>query len=279
MRRLILPVLFVPLLACKAPPEAPTELADLCNYLFRTAAPEDYDEEALVAGLNNLDAWLQADMEATTDGYAVNDLDQDSVAALDIGNPSTDNLVGAAVAYEHVYQEHPVAVATSWADQEEVLDKTYAVYDRTYDGDIDCFAWQECDWIEADSYSESSWAGLIDVQSTNHIQFRWVEVDGEMWMIHRSWLNGPATVSWEELQLNAQYFLAITMPASWAEGGAIRMMTTWIDAEYAWLPVSEDTARLLVVKSMDKQGEMIDEWLDVQMEDYGSVEAMLEAGG
>lgn len=278
MRRL-LPLLLAPLLACKAPPQAPTELAQLCNYLFRVSDPADYDEEAMLVGLQNLDGWLQRDIDATAEGYTVDNLDQDIVEALDIGNPDTSALVGAAVAVEQVHWEYPVGVATSWGDQEDVLYKNYDEYSRDYFGDKDCFARQECDWLEASSYSMSKWAGLVTVESTNWIQFRWVDVDGELWMIHRSWLIEPADVSWEELQVNAQYLLAVTMPGDWVDGGAIRMMTTWIDADYGVLPVSEDFARQQIVNSMQNQGEMIDEWLDEQLDAYGSVDAMLDAGG
>lgn len=279
MRRL-LPLLCLPLLACKGPPPAPTELDLLGNYLFRMSDPAEYDEERFVEGLRNLDAWLQQNTAGALEGYAVDTLDQDIVDSLDIGALSTDALVGGAVAVGHAFPEHPVGIATAWGDQQEVLQGNYDIYVRNYVGNPDCFARMECDWLEASSASQSKWAGLVKVESVNWIQFRWVEVDGQPWMIHRSWLTEPAWVNLESIKLNAQYLLAITMPADWyGDGGSIRMMTTWLDAQYGVLPVSEDEARRQIVKSMRDQGEMIDGWLSAQLQAYGTVEAMIDAGG
>lgn len=282
MRAPLLPLLASPLLAgtllgCKPPPEAPTDLAQLCNYLFREAGEPEDREEYLLAGIENLDAWLQQDMEATSEGYTVDNLDQSIVETLDIGNPSTSALVGAAVAVDHDHVARGVAIATAWADQEQVLAGNYDLYEREYMGDKDAFIERQELWLEASSYSESSWAGIIKVNSTNWIQFRWVEVEDGWALVHRSWLIEPAEVSWESIEVNAQYLLAVTLPAPWNGSGSVRMMTTWIDADYG--VDIENYARNQIVSSMLKQGEMIDAWLGEQVEQYGDLDGILEAGG
>lgn len=254
---------------CKPPPDAPTELAQLADYLFHEMGQPEEDEEYLVAGLENLDAWLKTDIDATAEGYTVDNLSQDYVAELDIGNPSTDALVGAAVAVRHTYGVMGPAVATAWADQEDVLSGNYDLYEREYFGDKDAFINREDSFLEASSYSESSWAGLVNVDSTNWIQFRWVETEMGWVLMHRSWLIEPAEVSWDAIKVNAQYLLAVTLPAEWNSSGSVRLMTTWIDSEY---PLNmEDFARNQMVSSMQKQGEMIEEWLDESVEQHGSV--------
>lgn len=263
---------------CKAPPDAPTELAELCNFIYQEAANPDEDEDALLAGLANLDAWLQVDIEATAEGYTVDNLDQDIVDSLDIGNPSTDALIGAAVAVEQSHSARGVAIATAWADQQEVLDGNYTVYQRDYFGDKDAFIRRQDLRLEANSYSESNWV-FITVKSTNHIQFRWVATPKGWVMIHRSWLTEPADVSYDGIKVNAQYYLSVAMPAPWHPSGSIRMATTWIDSDYGILPVSEHFARQQVVKSMKNQGTMVDDWLDAQLEDYDDLDALLDAGG
>lgn len=270
-------MLFALFLACKPPPTAPTELAELCNFLFREAGEEDDREEFLVLGLQNLDDWLQEDIEATAEGYTVDNLDQDIVDSLGIGNPSTDALVGAAVAVRQAHPPDGIALATTWADQQQVLEGDYSVYDRVWYDDKDAFMLQEILRMEASSYSEANYAGIIKVESDNWIQFRWVETPDGWALVHRSWLTEPAEVSWDQIKVNAQYLLAVTIPATWNPGGSIRMMTTWIDADYVVL--DEDFARNQIVNSMVNQGTMIDEWLDEQFALYGDVAGVMAAGG
>lgn len=275
---LLLASLVALLTGCKAPPDAPTELAELCNFIYDEAAGPDEDEDLLLAGLANLDAWLQHDIAATAEGYTVDNLDQDIVDSLDIGNPSTEELIGAAVAVEQIHSARGIAIATAWANQQEVIPGNYEVYERDYSGDKDAFINREVLRVEATSYSESKWPLGITVKSTNHIQFRWVETENGWVMIHRSWLTEPADISYDGIKVNAQYYLSVAMPAPWHPDGSIRMATNWIDSDYGILPVPEDYARQQVVKSMIGQGTMIDEWLTEQLSQYGDLDAILAAG-
>jgi len=289
------------LLACKPPPTAPTELAELCNFLFREAGEGDEREEYLRLGLQNLDDWLQVDIDATAEGYTVDLLEQEmvdglgisgytieSVAALDAAGaptpiwldgrgPSTAALLGAAIAVRQEYPPDGIALATTWADQQEVMDGDFNVYERTWYDDKDAFMQREILRMEASSYSEADYFGLIKVNSNNWIQYRWVETPDGWALVHRSWLVQPAEVSWDGVSVNAQYLLAVTLPATWNPGGSIRMMTTWIEAKYGGL--DRDYALTQINKSMAGQGAMIDEWLSEQFAIYGDVEGVMEAGG
>ena len=93
----------------------------------------------------------------------------------------------------------------------------------------------------------------------NRIQFRWVETAALGWvLLHRSWLTEPAEVSIDSIEVNAQYFLAVTLPDGRT---TTRVQATWMDSDYGALPVTEDGAKREIVKSMRKQGEAVDEWL------------------
>lgn len=256
-----LPLLVAALLGgCKAPPEAPTQLEELCGYLFEHAWDEDSAE--LEAGLSNLDAWLAtgSNMESTLEGYQITAMTQASVDAIDDSDRSVAALVGAAVAAEHSFSAAEVSRAIVVEDQMEVFPKNYNEYSREYSEDPECFPGIDCIELTASSESQSSWAGIIKVWSENFIQFRWVEHETLGWvMVHRSWLTEPAEVSLDGVEVNAQYFLAITLP----EGkGSTRLMATWIDSDYGALPVSEDFAKSQIVKSMQKQGDDVEEFLE-----------------
>ncbi len=258
-----IPILLVAGLgACKRPPDAPTELEDLCGYLFGHVADEDPDE--LEAGLVNLDAWLDGNLDETLDGYTINRLDEAVVDALDDRDRSVEDLVGAAVASESAYGTGAVVEVLILADQDEVSGNQYKVYDRSFDGDPECFASRDCDWLEAEIYTLSSWAGLVEIGSTSISQYRWLEIDDLGWvMAQRSWMVEPAEISYTtidfELSVDANYFLQVLLPAP---GGSLRMQATWIDADYGVLPVSEDYAMSRMITEMQDMSDQIESYLD-----------------
>jgi hypothetical protein len=243
-------------IACKPPPDAPGELEELCEYLFLHMADEETEE--LEAGLFNLDAWLTADMESTAEGYTINKLSQEAIATTGKSSENTDNMVGAAVATESVYGITRLTEALVTDDQAELWADNYNVFDRNYDSDASCFPDRECETLTGTTYGEATWAGLIDVVSQSSVEFRWVETELGWMMMQRSWLDEPAEVSWESVEVNGQYFLAILLPA---DSGTIRMQSTWIDTDYGSLPVSEDFALNQVVKSMQATSETLEEWI------------------
>ena len=53
------------------------------------------------------------------------------------------------------------------------------------------------------------------------------------------------------------YEAAVT---SKVKGKTVRTMATWMDADYGAIPITEDGAKNEIVKSMQKQGEQVDEW-------------------
>ena len=247
------------LTGCGAPPEAPDKLEDLCTYVF--AHFDDEDPAELEAGLQNLDSWLNTrdNLALTVEGYQITNLDEAAIAGIDTSTQKVSGLVGAAVANQHPWTLRQMAVATVTADWAEVVPKNYDVYERTFHKDKSCFPGKDCERIAATSYGEAKFAGLINVVTRNRIQFRWVETEELGWvLIHRSWLTEPAEVSLDGIEVNAQYFLAMTLPDG---NDATRVQATWMDSEYGALPVTDDGAKREIVKSMRKQGEAIDDWL------------------
>ena len=59
-------------LACKAPPDAPTEMNELTSYLFMHM--RDEDSEFLEAGMSNLQTWVENNWEPVQEGYRVQSL-------------------------------------------------------------------------------------------------------------------------------------------------------------------------------------------------------------
>ena len=266
MRRPLLTSLSLTLaVGCKPPPQAPQELEELCAYLFHHMADEPDEDGAMLefeAGITNLDAWLNKgnNLENTLEGYQITALDSEAVDAL--GNQSArgvDELIGAAVAIDHPFGRKRMAFATVVADWAKVVPENYDEYYREFDKDPSCFTDRSCTELEASAYGASSWAGLVDVETWNDIEFRWVETDIGWVVAHRSWLTRPGNASWDSLEIHAQYFLGITLPNG--DNDSIRLMSTWIDTEYGVLPVSEDFAKQQIVTQMQNQGDAINEFL------------------
>ena len=244
---------------CKAPPEAPDKLEDLCTYVFTHF--DDDEPEELEAGLENLDTWLSRgdNLAQTVEGYQITNLDKAAITGIDTSSQKVNGLVGAAVANRHPWTLRQMAVATVTADWAEVVPKNYDVYERTFNKNKSCFPGKDCERIGATAYGESKFAGLINVVTRNRIQFRWVETEALGWvLLHRSWLTEPADVSLDGIEVNAQYFMAVTLPDG---DSTTRVQATWMDSDYGALPVTEDGAKREIVKSMRKQGEAVDEWL------------------
>ena len=248
---------------CKAPPDAPARLENLCDYVFAHA--DDEDQTELIAGLENLDTWLSTDdnLASTAEGYTIEKLRMSSVSDLPgLTDPNVSSLMGAAVAIRHPMSMKKLAKTTVVDDWEKVANGQYDSYKRNFGNQSPaCFPKKNCEELTATSFSESSWAGLIDVESKNKIDFRWVfsEDRGEWYLVHRSWLTEPATVTPDNygIEVYGQYFLAVSMRVN---GKTVRLMSTWIDTDYGIIPITEDGAKSEIVKSMQKQGEFIDEW-------------------
>lgn len=252
-------VLLPILAACKAPPQAPARLEELCTYLFQHAYDED--TEALLVGLDNVETWLSKgnNLASTIEGYQIDNLSEEAVDGLDDQDRTVGStLVGAALLTEHPFSQRAVVRATVADDWGQVAEKNYDIYDRTFNKDPDCFPGRDCLKLRGSSYAESKFAGIINVTTRNKIQVRWVETETGWVMLHRSWLTEPAEVSIDSIDVKAQYFLAVVMN----DGKATRrLQANWIDTDYGALPVSEDFAKQQVVESMREQGEMINEWL------------------
>ena len=145
--------------ACAPPPEAPDNLAELCDYLYAHAW--DDDPEALQVGAENLSSWLAeaGNLESTIEGYQIDNLRDESVANIDDKERKIEeSLVGAAVAYEHKNSIDDIIQVNFVEDWSQVYEGTYEDYERNFTENPSCLIDQDCIDIEYDSASTSKWA-------------------------------------------------------------------------------------------------------------------------
>jgi len=249
--RSILPC--IALLAACAPPEAPEDLQLLAAYIF-THADADDDAE-LIAGLENLSAWLDQDHEEDIEeGYQINLLGEEAVSDLEGTDfELTDDLIGAAVAHESTHsvgEFAQVMVAENW---EDVIVDQYEYYNKNFTEGEDCMLDKDCLVAKASSESELVQLG-ISIVSKNRIQYRWVETDEGWGIVHHSWLTEPPEVSSDIVEPNSQFFLSVTLPRD----PVVRIQATWIDTKILGVNVPKNQ----VVKTMRDQGDSIELFMD-----------------
>jgi hypothetical protein len=250
------------LVGCKRPPEAPTELNELAGFVFEHFMDEDTAE--LEAGVDNLDTWIHGNVDATQDGYTVDNLAPSVIDSVDPDREhDLENLGGASVAYISAFPVVPIARSLVLREQEEVFPKSYDLHDREFLTDTSCFMSHGCDLVDTDNVVESSYGGLLNIQVSTHsrAQFRWVEYgDPEQWaLVHRTWLLDPAEVSMDGIDVKEQLYAGVTL--KWEEGSAVRIGTTWISAEIFDGVVSEGTALNMMIDAMSGEGEDLDAFL------------------
>ncbi len=247
---------------CSPPPDAPEEFDELCHFIF--AHYDDENPEALVAALDNLDVWLHDHPEEPQEGYAIELLEETTVDALP-GEHDVTDIRGAAVVTETGNGADLLAHALVVADQTEVFPGMYTTFERTYDGDPECFVDMECGEIEVDNWSVAEMALGIVQSSDSTGQFLWVDTDRGPTLLNRSWMNGPAGFSVDWLTAEEQLYLAVVAPR---EGGGVwRVQVAWLVAEIFGGEVPEGTALNLVIDGMRDRDEELYVFVDEQ---YGS---------
>ena len=245
----------------EAPPTAPTEYEELLGHIFVHMADDDTGE--LVAGLENLqelllDDKLRADAGA---GYSIHNLDQDAVNALDERERSTSGLVGISVLTNSPHETVDIGALLTWEDFGQVVADAFDVYEREFDGDPDCFGTQQCDWITAESHTESAWAGLIDMVTEYNIQFRWVDTSWGTALLHRFWLKAPAEGSCCDLVMRGNYYVGISFPDEVRGEGSLRVHANWFEVDYGLFPISQEKAMETVVENSKADADKLDHWI------------------
>ena len=245
--------------SCRLHPDAPQELDELVGYLFEHVATED--PSYLEAGADNLHTWLDAHLDETVAGYAVNNLSSEGVTALGEGSPSLEDLAGAAVGAESAHSVGDLGVAITVDDPTEMYPGTYLSYDRTYHGDADCFVSGDCDFLEAETHGELSYPLGLKVRTHSMVQWRWVETQYGQALIQRTWLREPAEISLDFLSVEQQYYVWMFIPT---DAGARSIQATWVVATLTGSAVPENLALDLVIDSMSKGAEDLDAWVDAK---------------
>ncbi len=241
--------------ACKPPPDAPTQLDDLCTYLF--SHHSDEDSANMEAGVNNLITWLDKNLEMTLEGYSVSGLDSTTTGALDGQERSVLGIFGVAVGTESAFPLADAVYAMVAVDQEEIHGDYYSDYQRDYLSDPACFLAQSCPRLEATEEYEAHFTLGITSRNYTHNQYLWVDTYGGLAMAHRAWLVEPPEVDFYWLQVEQQYYLDVFVPAA---GGHRRLQVTWMVNNQDAVP--QDLVMNLVIDGMIDHSDNMEDWFN-----------------
>ena len=264
MRKTIIPIISFFIMACSPPPEAPSSLEELSEYIFTHM--DDEDPEELLVGLTNLDTWLNtgSNLINTIDGYSIDNLKDESVANLDDTERSIkETLVGASVAHSYEHDMRDLIDTLFVEDWSKVSGGNFFCYERVFDNSEQpsCLLDNSCDWAAYQTISVSSWAGLVTVISQNSGQIRLVETEYGTAVLQRTWLNEPAETSGllgNSVNLYAQYYITIMAPTS--NGSILKTSAIWFDGEF---PIEDENfAKNQMISEMQKQNTILTEWIE-----------------
>ena len=256
--RLVLAATTLALAACRHPPDAPASLDELSGYLFANFD----DAAAMEAGLGNLRAWLEEGdhLAETLDGYTVSNLSQDAVSGLDDQERVLEDLHGAAVGTEGATAVPDIVNVLVEVDPVELSPGMYESYEREFLSDPDCFVAGECEELAVFNTMVSTYlGGTVVIETETNGRYRWVDTEYGPAMVQRTWLEGPAEVSLDWLEVDEQFYLNVVMPR---DDGSLRLQAMWVVARMGDSSVPEDVALQLVIDSMQGVYEDVDGWIE-----------------
>ena len=246
---------------CKPPPDAPHDLDALASYLFEHLM--DDDSAPLEVGLGNLDVWLDAHFEETSEGYKVTGLTEEAAATLGVDVPDLTNQIGAAVGYDIAYPLDDVIHTLLLAPRDELWgeDGEENVFVRTHLSDVECFVEGDCEYYAYDAYIENYYPLGVSVKMDYRGQYRWVNTRMGRAIVQRTFLTGETDVTPEWLKLLFQSFVAIMFPK---DGDTRRLESGWLVVELGEAGIPEDFALNYAIDMMKEQGEQITNYPDAQ---------------
>ena len=243
------------LLGCKKAIDAPDAIEELVVFGFVHYDDEGYPAatvEELIPAVNGL-------MDQLAEGYLVDSLTEEDLAAAGVDDPDVSSILGALGAVDYRHDLDDILRTITRDDKDELYDNipAYEVLETT---DLDCFLDRTCARLEQRVYETTHVPVLGDATRTFTQQYQWVTLeDGTEMVLIRTLNPDPMEFSSALLTVHQQYALV----AIWPHGDAARRSETfWVDAEFIGLEVPDNYAVKTAVSEMADQAEQVDDLLD-----------------
>ena len=241
------------LLACK-PPEAPDTIEEMMVYGFTNLE----DDEAILALADKLIPWMQDNRAELEEGYQVQDLSVEDLAAAGIEDAQVDGVIGAAVGLYYAFPVDDIAFGLTYPEQTEIFEK-YLSYERLEETDRACFLDRSCP--EHTCLNDVHIDFGAGIEGWNHWTQTLRRVDSEAWgelMVRRVLGPDPSEFSVDWLEVPQQHGFSFVYNEA---GAAIRVQTVWVEGRIVGADVPETFALSLGMNGMRKSAEDLDAWL------------------
>ncbi len=243
----------VGLAGCAPAVDAPEGVEAQAVYAF-----VNFQEPGLVeAVVDDLLAFVRDPPAELEDGYFVDSLTGDDLAAVGVVDPDIVGVVGALGSASYVVDAHTVAEATTDPDREAWWDRVARFSVVAEEGDRDCFLQRECDRYDqtVDDETQVPLLGTASRRFTN--QLRWVTSEaGEVVLAVRQLAPQPVTITSTLMAIDQQYSFAVVAD----EGdGALRAESIWVDARVLGAELPEGFAVRQAVRQMQTAADVIGE--------------------
>ena len=248
-------MIFVTFFACKPPPQAPADYEQLLDYIF--AHSGDDDDAELVAGLNNLQLWLEEeDTTELIEGNSISILSSESVENLE-GEHHLEDLKGVSLLTDSGYDSTILMEALTQYSFAEIMPDVYLTYDREFDTGKNCIVEKECLFATGNVFTVADWGILGEVTAQRNIEFRWIELDDGWAFVQRWWLTEPSTGTKLDLRIDNQYYIGINYASP---QGTTRIHGSWINMSLSTGDAS-DSAAQQVIRGWKNDAENLDLWI------------------
>ncbi len=250
-------MLIVTLFACSAPIEAPEDFNDLLSYLFEHTMDEG--DDALIAGANNLLAFVGDNENELREGYAVNNLTQ---AALDSTGETltvSDETYGVTLQYSVAHSVEKIAYANTAADGMDVYPANYLSYEREHLSDLDCFLNRTCQSFRYRSTILSSLPLGAEMLSSYINELRWIELESGPAFVQRAWMDGEAESSVDWAGMTANFYIGLTY--STATGSDV-IAASWAAIQLGDVSLPEDLLKNQAIDGLRQNGADLELWLN-----------------
>ncbi len=241
--------------------DAPENLEELVVFGF---VHYDDGQSWVDAAAEGLVPFVQADEGELADGYRVDSLGADHLAAAGIDRDAELDIIGAAGKVQLRSTLDEVAAALTYPHMDEVFSRTTA-YDVVSETDRDCFLAGECPMHQHAGTRTVNQGFFGDATQAFSMVFRWAFLeDGMRALMIRTLVPEPTEMSTVWLRIDENYALNILFPN---EDGTARLETNWVNARVIGVDIPDSVALDATLSGMQTQAEELDAWVEAQREE------------
>tara|TARA_Y100001934_G_C12330367_1_gene764741 strand:+ start:758 stop:1516 length:759 start_codon:yes stop_codon:yes gene_type:complete len=247
---------------CHSAVEAPTDFDALLIFLFDHFDDEEPDH--LIAGVENLMAYVDGHRLELKQGYVVDNLTPAVVERIEGEEHDLTDLLG--VAFTHDFQ-HPLTTMIDAQVRDDPMvywPGKYDKYDKTPVTDRDCFLTSDCPSYVQDTASINNLPLGLKADVEYRAVYRWIETSVGPTMVQRNHLLRLAEFNWDWIEMKFQYYLGVQVQLE--PNCTNRTEASWMLANMGDSPIPVDLGIQMALDSMRGSAEAWDVYLETREE-------------